>query len=111
MKELEMVKEALNKGEFFDKDSKEILNSAEDLESIIITVEKRVTPNRIDFRYDSKKSKFIRLNMFEDEKYYLDIYKDCYKCKAPCFGTELTITQFLELISKTIFQRISVRLA
>ena len=40
MKELEMVKEALNKGEFFDKDSKEILNSAEDLESIIITVER-----------------------------------------------------------------------
>ena len=111
MKELEIVKEALNKGEFYDEDSKEILHSAEDLDIVIFTFEKRVIPNRIDFRYDSKKSKFIRLNMFEDEKYYLDVYKDCYKCKTQCFSTELTTMQFLELISKTIFQRVSVRIA
>ena len=65
--ELKLVNTTLEKKNFFDENSKMILESATELENIIITVEKSFNNIQIDFKYDSTKSKFVMVNVYEEK--------------------------------------------
>ena len=113
--ELKIVKETLNEKNFFEEESKKILEEAEDLSSIIITIEKAYNVTQVDFRYDETKRKFVRLNHFEEEPDSLDRYASqfigCDKCTTHCFKTEMSIDDFLALVTRGVYEPIAVRKA
>lgn len=113
--ELKIVKETLNEKNFFEEESKKILEEAEDLSSIIITIEKAYNVTQVDFRYDETKRKFVRLNHFEEDPDSLDRYASqfigCDKCTTHCFKTEMSIDDFLALVTRGVYEPIAVRKA
>lgn len=113
--ELGMVKETLKEINFFDEESQRILEEAKKLESIIITIEKSYNVTQVDFRYDETKRKFVRLNNFEEGPDSLDRYtsqfRGCYKCTTYCFKTEMSIDDFLALVTRGVYEPVAVRKA
>lgn len=113
--ELGMVKETLKEINFFDEESQRILEEAKKLESIIITIEKNYNITQIDFRYDEAKRKFVRLNHFEEGPNTLERYASqfarCDKCTTYCFKTEMSIDDFLALVTNKVYEPIAVRKA
>ncbi len=113
--ELGMVKETLKEINFFDEESQRILEEAKKLESIIITIEKNYNITQIDFRYDEAKRMFVRLNHFEEGpntlKRYASQFAHCDKCTTYCFKTEMSIDDFLALVTNKVYEPIAVRKA
>lgn len=107
--ELKLVNTTLEKKNFFDENSKMILESATELENIIITVEKSFNNIQIDFKYDSTKSKFVMVNVYEEKS--VQQYYKCYICPLQCFKTEMTVDEFLALVSNSLFKPIAIKLA
>lgn len=108
---LQRIRKSFKNVSGLNQKSIEILNSVDNLADIIITIEKRFIYNNIDFKYDSKKKKFIRLNTFEDKNRYLDNFKGCDTCSAQCFKSELSTKQFILLVSKSTFKPVAIRKA
>ena len=113
--ELGIVKETLKEKNFFEEESKKILEETEDLLSIIITIEKNYNITQVDFRYNEAKRKFVRLNHFEDGPDALDRYASqfigCDKCTTHCFKTEMSIDDFLALVTRGVYEPVAVRKA
>lgn len=113
--ELGIVKETLREKNFFNEESKKILEETEKLSGIIITIEKSYNVTQVDFRYDETKRKFVRLNHFEERPDSLDIYasqfRGCYKCTTYCFKTEMSIDDFLALVTRGVYEPVAVRKA
>ena len=107
--ELELVITTLEKKNFFDENSKKNLESVTELENIIITVEKSFNHIKIDFKYDSTKSKFVMVNILEEKS--VEQYYKCYICPLQCFKTEMSVNEFLTLVSNSIFDPIAIKLA
>ena len=108
---LQRIRKSFKNADGLNQKSIDILNSVDNLADIIITIEKRFINYNIDFKYDCKKKKFIRLNTFEDENRYLDNFKGCDTCSAQCFKSELSTKQFVLLVSKSTFKPVAIRKA
>ena len=112
--ELGIVKETLKgKNILFEEESERLLEETENLSAIIIRIEKACNVTQVDFRYDEAKRKFVRLNHFEEEK--LDTFERCdIACDkyAPlCFKTEMSIDDFLALVTIGEYEPVAVRKA
>lgn len=112
---IKAVQEALLNRNFFEFDgskgqeSLKNLNNATDLQSIIIRIEKNFNVSQYDFQYIPEKDKFIRLHETECAEHYT-IHEKCIKCAIPCFKSEYSVNEFIELC-KNVFEPISVKLA
>lgn len=110
-----IVREALLARNFFKydgtngKESLRNLQTATNLQSIIITIEKSMNFNTYDFQYNPENCKFIRLHKTENSEHYTTIER-CRNCSTPCFKSEYSIEEFIENCQQ-VFEPICVKLA
>ena len=113
--ELGIVKETLKEKNFFNEESKKILEGTKNLSDLVITIEKAYNISQIDFRYDDAERKFVRLNHFEEGPNILDRYASqfvgCDKCTTYCFKTKMSIDDFLALVIRGVYEPIAVKKA